>query len=574
MIATQGKGKRRRLMLAGALIGAAVFFLVYGVRPLNVCDDSWIWTGYVDRDIVQHYAGWVAYRASETAFPLCMADSLCWPGGISVLFTDSIPLLCILFKALSPLLPATFQFFGVYVLACLMLQGAFAAGLLSLFLDGAPANLIGSLLFVCSPILLERAFRHTALASHFLILAALYLYFLNKKSEYRCRWSWLALSAATALIHPYFLPMVFAILFADLVERMIAAKAFWKPAGFLLLNGAVVAAALGCAGFFETAAAESGFYGYGLFAMNANSLFNPASLGVQWSAVLPPMEALYLNENFLYLGLGMLLFTAATGVALLVGWKRFRPLGYLRAHPALFFCCVCLSAFAVSNIVNVNTGRYELFKIPQALQPLFNTFRSSSRMFWPVYYLVFLFVIVFAVRHLGGLFKSRRAGIFALCVLAAIQLADMAPTLAAKHADFAAGSPHYDNPVDCAFFADNADAFDTVITVGQEGIVRGLYLGLYGAKNGINISDPMAARWDQAAFEATSQGALDELLAGAVDPGALYVFSDEAQFFAAREALGDKAVCAKINDAYLVIFAAESDVLYSASQPDLRLDFA
>ena len=64
-------------MLAGALLGAAAFLLIYGVRPLNVCDDSWIWSGYVDRYIVQHYAGWVAYRASETSFPLCMAESIC-----------------------------------------------------------------------------------------------------------------------------------------------------------------------------------------------------------------------------------------------------------------------------------------------------------------------------------------------------------------------------------------------------------------------------------------------------------------------------------------------------------------
>lgn len=57
MIATRDKQKKRRLMLAGALLGAAAFLLIYGVRPLNVCDDSWIWSGYVDRDIVQHYAG-------------------------------------------------------------------------------------------------------------------------------------------------------------------------------------------------------------------------------------------------------------------------------------------------------------------------------------------------------------------------------------------------------------------------------------------------------------------------------------------------------------------------------------
>lgn len=214
-----------------------------------------------------------------------------------MLFTDSIPIFCILFKLLSPILPETFQFFGIYVLLCFILQGVFASALLSLFFDNVPANLLGTLLLVGSPILLERAFRHTSLTSHFLILASLYLYFLNKKTDYRFRWSWLVLSAAAALIHPYFLPMIFAVLFADLAERMLRARVFWKPAGFLALNGAAVVAVLWGIGFFEVRTASTSF-GYGLYSMNLISLINPVSLGVDWSAFLPSMPVNYLSENF------------------------------------------------------------------------------------------------------------------------------------------------------------------------------------------------------------------------------------------------------------------------------------
>lgn len=45
---------------------------------------------------------------------------------VSVLYTDSIPLFAIFFKALSPLLPETFQYFGLFGLMCYMLNGGFA----------------------------------------------------------------------------------------------------------------------------------------------------------------------------------------------------------------------------------------------------------------------------------------------------------------------------------------------------------------------------------------------------------------------------------------------------------------
>ena len=45
-----------RLFWLGALLGAAVFLLVYGLAPLDVANDAFCRGGYIEKDIQQHYA--------------------------------------------------------------------------------------------------------------------------------------------------------------------------------------------------------------------------------------------------------------------------------------------------------------------------------------------------------------------------------------------------------------------------------------------------------------------------------------------------------------------------------------
>lgn len=124
------------LLLGGAVLGAVAFLLIFGLSPLDVTNDSFCRGGYIEKDIQQHYAGWLFYRQSDLSFPLCVTDNINAPQGLSVAYTDSIPFLAAFFRFLSPLLPATFQYFGWFTLLCLMAQGAAGARLLGLFLDG------------------------------------------------------------------------------------------------------------------------------------------------------------------------------------------------------------------------------------------------------------------------------------------------------------------------------------------------------------------------------------------------------------------------------------------------------
>ena len=175
MQALQKKQKTWALLLLGALLGLAAFLCLYGTAPLDPANDAWIWYGYDETDIHQHYAGWLGFRNSSWQFPLAQADALAYPAGtgVNISFTDSLPWVSVLFKLLAPVLPAQFQWFGLYELAAFILQGMAAALVLGLFLYDLLPLAAGTALFAFSPIMIERAFRHVALSSHYIVLLSL-----------------------------------------------------------------------------------------------------------------------------------------------------------------------------------------------------------------------------------------------------------------------------------------------------------------------------------------------------------------------------------------------------------------
>lgn len=422
--------RKRSKYVVYAVIGAAAFLLIYGTDALHVTFDWWILNGYIEDDIIQHYAGWMAFRVSDWSFPLGLAGNLGYPEGIAITFTDSLPLVSIFFKCLSGILPQTFQFFGLYVLFCFMMQGLFAGLLMESFTKKKWGIYEAVVLFVCSPILVERAFRHTALASQWLILAALYLYFQSKKSG-KLPWGFLALQVLCVGLHPYFVPMVCGILAAWTLERLCKGKeGEWKrTAAFFMGNLAVVLlAGYGIGVFGSGVSGTAGGFGY--YSMNLNALWNPVSIGVEsWSALLPGLSQTAGNyDGFNYLGMGVLLFGAFGLGRLAVGLvreKRLREfLGQYRG--LLLFLGFCV-LFAWSNVITLNGTTLFTIPLPEKVQELCSVFRASGRMFWPVYELLFLLACLTAIR------LPKRIGIGAMAVLLTLQLYDLSPALIEKH---------------------------------------------------------------------------------------------------------------------------------------------
>lgn len=131
MTKTKAFLQKHRWSLTGALLGALVFLVLYGVRVLDpVCVD-WILNN-PSPDPSQHYLGWVFYRRSGWHLPYLGANySAIYPYRTSILYTDSIPLLAVVCKLLGGVLPACFQYLGLWGLFCYAMQGGLAQALIA-----------------------------------------------------------------------------------------------------------------------------------------------------------------------------------------------------------------------------------------------------------------------------------------------------------------------------------------------------------------------------------------------------------------------------------------------------------
>ena len=177
--------KNRYLFILACLIGFLSFFSIYGLSPINPFCDNFILWGYDEPDINQHYAGWVLFYNDDWHFPLGYTSKLAY--GTIISYADSIPLFAIIFKFILKLInyQGTFQYFGVYTLLCYILQ-AFATGLLIERKCKNTLVIALSMILLCfTPILMERAFRHTALGSQFLILFAIFALLKGRDENYR-----------------------------------------------------------------------------------------------------------------------------------------------------------------------------------------------------------------------------------------------------------------------------------------------------------------------------------------------------------------------------------------------------
>ena len=563
-------GKTRlKLFLCGAFIGAVAFFAVFSPSALDPTNLAYVRGGYVERDIIQHYAGWNFYRSSPIRFPLGIAESMSAPEGASVVYSDSIPLFAILFRFLDPVLPDSFQYFGLFVLLSYMLQGGASALLLSLFLNRSWVILVGTIPFVFSPILMERAFRHTSLTAHYLILLALFCYFSHNREGKQRTLLWVILAILTPLIHTYFLPMIYAVFAADVLDNGVKKE---KARSVLCLAACLCLSVLTlfCIGAFSTSSSGTSF-GYGYFSMNVNSIFNPVSLtGIRWSLLLPPLpQGFGTYEGFNYWGLGILLTFFLISIHLILSFKKSKPLHYAKEHPGLLLICIALTLFAVSTTVIANNSAFINISLPSKLYALCSTFRSSGRMFWPVTYLVYLICIVFPAHHL----TKKQLGNSLVLVLSIVQLIDISPALLAKHQSMTAYSDQFEILTDTPFFEENRKTYQRVISPGTSAY-RGLYVALWCSENGMSTDFPFLARFDSDLHAARAASVREDLLNGTYDADTLYLFTteDESLFHdVAYHVNGPELVCGKAGETFYFIAPNNGDLALPSNDEDLIL---
>jgi hypothetical protein len=402
---------RRLQWVPPCLVGVAGFLLVVGPRVLDPTNVAWV----RDRgDTLTHYLGWAFFRRAPWTIPVGLNPNYGLELSSSILYTDSIPLLALLFKPLSPWLPEPFQYTGAWLLACFVLQGLFAWRLVGLATASQGSRLAGSALFVFAPAMLFRLGGHWALAGQWIVLAALFLALRPGRHRQTARWALLAVVAA--LVHAYLLAMTAAIWAGAWVGDAWCRRRPLRRLGLELgvVPGAAVLA-LWQAGMFAVGEGK-GHGGFGYYRANLLTLVNPAG----WSHVLPDVPLSRGEvEGGAFLGLGALL----AGVVALHAARRLRATGQLTLRCEWLpvgLAVVALGVLAASN--RVAFGPYEfVYPVPAWFESAVGVVRASGRMVWPVSYLVMLGIVALIARAYPA-----RTGAVMLAAAAVVQVADTA----------------------------------------------------------------------------------------------------------------------------------------------------
>ena len=384
---------------ASVLLGALLAIQLFGL------DFIWPRTGLDWRpvgDAAQHAIAQRHFLADAWRWPLLNVGTL---QNVNLAFLDGIPALALPLKVLAPALPEGFHGIGLFYAIAWVLQPVAAvwalrgAGVREL-LPGLAVAVMASAM----PAFIMR-YGHAALCGHFVILAALGLYF---RAVEDARWWRLAVpfQAVALLVHPYLALMSLALLAAVPLTLLLRGLPFIR-AGF----GAAAAAGamlgtMAMLGYFGA----SGDGGYGQYALNLLAPlwpFRSATLG--W-LVSREVDATGHGgwEGYNWLGLGL---WAALVAGVVVGRERILP--GLRAHLGLVLALLGLTATAVS--LRIGLGGVVVLDLGPA-PGFLEQFRASGRFFWPVGY---------ALMVGAAVLLTRRPVIFAACAL--LQFVDATP---------------------------------------------------------------------------------------------------------------------------------------------------
>ncbi|MDN3223063.1 DUF6311 domain-containing protein [Pseudomonas nunensis] len=512
-------GKHWALELLPLLMGVLAFFIVIGPRALDPQNIAWLDSG----DPATHYLGWVFFRHSPWTFPLGLNPSYGLELGSAIIFSDSNPLLALLFKPFNAWLPETFQYFGIWLMACFVLQAWFAWKLLGLVTPNVALKLLGAGLFLFSPPMFLRMGGHLSLAGHFLVLAALYLALHPGVQKRRLAWG--VLLAATALVHAYLLAMVALIWIADLAGRTRNGQLTRRTALIeLLVLFLLVSLCCWQAGYFSIGkGAVAG--GFGLYRMNVLSLIDASG----WSSIVPDLpEGPGDYEGFNFLGAGTLLAAIFAAVALL---RRNTDFGKaVRSLPVPMLALVGLLLFALSNDIGLGLLNAH-YPLPKAFVKLANIFRASGRMFWPVFY-----VIVFAIIYLVVRGNRPRTAVCLLAVALCVQVVDTRNGWAGlRQSRMMEPASEWATPLQDPFWKSAALHYANIRSLSPQNQPDTWQpLADFAATHGMKTDAAYLGRMSTTALEQAGEKARRMLETGQYDPDSLYILDEKARLEAVK----------------------------------------
>lgn len=390
------------------LLGFVAFYLVIGMAPLDPKNIAWLSNG----DPAQHFLGWHFFRNSEWGFPIGVNPRYGIDLSAGIVFSDSIPLFAFIFKVLSPFLPDIFQYSGLWLLSCFVLQSYFSWKLVGLVSNNTWIRFFAAGIFVFSPPMMSRLLPgHLSLLAHFLVTWSLYLVFRPEIKMRRI--GWMAILICGSLIHAYLFAMVLALWLSDLTSKRIKKE--------INISHTLIEF-LGFLGILSFVCWQSGYFsiiggstigGFGTWRMNVLSVFDAND----WSYVIkdiPEAAGFYPDSNYFGLGVIFLLITA------IPSFLKDRAFIWrmLSKYHIFVIMMIALTWFALSNRVGFGSFIIE-YPLPEWLTKAASVFRASNRMFYPVFYTLIFVIITMIIRNL-----DTKSATLVLLIALIIQITD------------------------------------------------------------------------------------------------------------------------------------------------------
>ncbi|CAH0227573.1 DUF6311 domain-containing protein [Roseomonas sp. CECT 9278] len=528
--------------VAAALLGVCVTWSAFGGFILPPSHTGWMLSGHIGPDPVQYWLGWTAFARDEWRVPPGANPGWGMELASSIFYSDSIPLVAFVFKALRPVLEVS-QYWGLWIHACGALQAVMAWLLMGRVTTDALVRLAVAGLFVMQPLLLGRLGGHFALGGQFLLLIGLWLCVVPGQGARRAI-AWAALMAAAAMVQAYILPMVGALWAADWLARI--ADRDRRHAGLAGAEALGVPAAgiagLWAGGFFLLGGGFGGTWGgYGKMQLDLLAPFDPG----YWGALLPDIEtAGHLEAGNSYPGLGALAVIGLGALAWAAG-----PRGGLRRYWALVLVLAGLLLLAITHRVAIGGREFDVLPLPDGIVAYADALRASERFFWPVLYAALFGAAAVLVRKLGG----RRAG-FVLVAALALQAVDLRPGFARLQHYFVVQPPTVPLRLSDPFWlaAARRYAFVRVVPTGMQA-PNWEEVAVYAATLGLQTDAVYLARLDPRAVETVNARVAALLDRGAYEPRTFYVLGDAAVLARARAGMDpSRDLLERFNDRWVL----------------------
>lgn len=530
-------------LLASSLIAVIVYIVMIGTPSLDSQNIGWLHYG----DPSQHYLGWQFFANSPWSFPIGLNPTYGLEISSSITYTDSIPILAFIFKPLSGLLPSGFHYFGWWLLFCFAMQANFGYLILRRFTGNTLTSILGSTLFLISPPMIVKIHGHLALVGHFLVLAAIYTLFFHSREAKYSWWRWSMVLCTAALTHAYLLAMVLALWGIGLLRSAQNGLPFNERCRVFAKNGFPVAAALFLtlwqAGYFSVGEGV-GAGGFGHFKMNLFSIIDPTG----WSYFMhdfPNSSGEY--EGFNYLGIGNILVLILAVVLAIVQKGTFKRT--FQNNRDIFFACLFLTIFALTHKLGIGSYQTEVI-YPKFLRDYGGIFRSSGRMFWPVFYLIILWAISTLVRGFGNKWQTQAIIVVASCW----QFYDTTPGWSQLTSKMAK-PPVYSWPSkmnDPFWLKTKAKYTKTRWIPTSNYPPHWKEINTYSLKNGMATDAVALARTDKNKLAARHRASSSTIKSASFEKDTLYFFDEGTFKYLAQSVMQEEHLLAKIDGYYIL----------------------